>query len=343
MSFQIDLGAWNQVFIVPAAVVDQHLKLAGSAQLKILLWLLRHAGEAVEPEQIGAVLGLSRADVCDAMQYWIAAGVVAETNQTLRPAAPAAAPAPAPAPVQQPAAPEPESPPAAVRKDAPRPRPRQLNPMEIASRIQDNEDIRALIDAAEQNFGRPLSTPELGALVNLHDWDGLPGDVIMMIVQYAVDNGKTNMRYIEKMAVSWAAEGINTHEKAEEKIRLLDDRETVWTQVSRLFGIDKRQPSAAEYECAARWVHTWGFDDAMLREAYNRCIDNTGKVKFGYIDKILERWHSEGIRTIDQAHAENRKPAQAGAFSRPAADPNADRSYDLEAFERMTLYGNSQR
>ena len=72
-------------------------------------------------------------------------------------------------------------------------------------------------------------------------------------------------------------------------------------------------------------------------------VDNTGKVKFGYIDKILERWHSEGIRTIDQARAENRKPAQAGAFSRPAADPNADRSYDLEAFERMTLYGNSQR
>lgn len=340
MSFQIDLGVWNQVFIVPTSVVDQHLKLAGSAQLKILLWMLRHAGEAVEPEQIGTVLGLSRADVCDAMQYWIAAGVVSESANAASNTAPEILhPAQPQVSLTAPTAPEPT----VVRKDAPRARPRQLNPMEIAARIQDNEDIRALIDAAEQNFGRPLSTPELGALVNLHDWDGLPGDVIMMIVQYAADNGRINMSYIEKTAVSWAAEGINTHEKAEEKIRLLDDRKTVWAQVSRLFGIDKRQPSASEYECAARWVRTWQFGDDMLREAYDRCIDSTGKLKFGYIDKILERWHSEGIRTIDQARAESRKPASTAAPGRNAPDPNANRSYDLEAFERMTLYGHSQQ
>ena len=143
MSFQIDLGAWNQVFIVPASVVDQHLKLAGSAQLKILLWLLRHAGEAVEPEQIGAVLGLSRADVCDAMQYWIAAGVVAETNQTLRPAAPAAAPAPAPAPVQQPVTYA--QPPQGY---APQPQPTyapQGNPEPAIDRGGDNKDLPTFV------------------------------------------------------------------------------------------------------------------------------------------------------------------------------------------------------
>ena len=44
MKFSINLGAWNSVFAIPTQVVDQHLKLAGGVHLKVLLWLLRHAG-----------------------------------------------------------------------------------------------------------------------------------------------------------------------------------------------------------------------------------------------------------------------------------------------------------
>ncbi len=50
MSFSINLGNWNSVFAVPSAVVDEHIKLAGSAQLKVLLWVLRHAGEEFSAE-----------------------------------------------------------------------------------------------------------------------------------------------------------------------------------------------------------------------------------------------------------------------------------------------------
>ena len=45
MKFSINLGMWNSVFAVPTQVVDQHLKLAGGVHLKVLLWLLRHAGD----------------------------------------------------------------------------------------------------------------------------------------------------------------------------------------------------------------------------------------------------------------------------------------------------------
>ena len=41
MSYLLNLGAWNSVFAVPTVLVDRHLKLAGSVQLKALLWLLR--------------------------------------------------------------------------------------------------------------------------------------------------------------------------------------------------------------------------------------------------------------------------------------------------------------
>ncbi len=366
MKYEINLGAWNRIFAVPAAVVDDHLKLAGSAQLKVLLWVLRHAGTQNEPETIGKALGLSRADVCDAMQYWIAAGLVLNHDGALTPpaavqqeqaavspapAVPAEMPVPVPAtvPVHEDKTVPAEAVPAAPEEPAeqkPRRtvRPRQLSTLEVTERINGTDEIRYMIDAAEAIFARPLTTPEMGALVNLYDWDGLPGDVIIMIIQYALGNGKCNMSYIEKMAVSWAAEGINTHEKAEAKVRWLDARNEAWNRICRLFGIEKRPPSAAESEAVTRWTAEWKFTDEMIREAYNRCVDSTGKVKFNYINKILERWYKQNLRTLQDVRAENdRKPEKSTTENRPAGKQTAsakDQSYDLDEFEKMTLYGD---
>ncbi len=354
MNYELNLGAWNRVFAVPAAVVDQHLRLAGSAQLKVLLWLLRYAGEPCDPETIGQAIGLARADVCDAMQYWIAAGLICAQDGALTPPPrstqampaapePAAAADPAPAPIvggSAVAAAAAATLPEPLRRPA---RPKQLNPAEIAARVNGTEEVRCLLDGAEAIFGRPLTTPEMGALINLYDWDGMPADVIIMIIQYAAGNGKCNMGYIEKMAISWAKEGVTTHERAEEKVRLLDERKEYWSRVCRLFGIDKRPPSAYETEAVMRWLQDWHFDDDMLREAYNRCVDSTGKLKFQYINKILERWHKEGIYTVGAAIADaNGKKtisAAAGGARKPAAEQQ-ERSYDLDEFEKMALYGD---
>lgn len=354
MKYEMNLGAWNQIFAVPAAVVDAHLKLAGSAQLKVLLWLLRHAGTQNEPEVIGKALGLSRADVCDAMQYWIAAGLICETDGALTPppvvqqekSAEGLSPTPSPVPVaREISQPEPVAAAETPAEAKPRrtTRPRQLSTMEVTERINGTDEVRYMIDAAESMFARPLTTPEMGALVNLYDWDGLPGDVIIMIIQYALSNGKCNMSYIEKMAVSWAAEGINTHEKAEAKVRWLDERNEAWSRICRLFGIEKRPPSASESEAVTRWVSEWKFNDEMIRAAYDRCVDSTGKVRFNYINKILERWYKQEIRTIDEVKADgerrNERPA-ADSSRKPAktAETSKNQSYDLDDFEKMTLY-----
>ncbi|HBT91233.1 MAG TPA: helicase DnaB, partial [Ruminococcaceae bacterium] len=77
MSYSINLGSWNSVFAVPCSLVDDHLKLAGSVQLKVLLWVLRHAGEPFELQQIADALGIDRADAGDALRYWQETGLVA--------------------------------------------------------------------------------------------------------------------------------------------------------------------------------------------------------------------------------------------------------------------------
>ena len=85
MSYQINLGEWNSVFAVPSSLVDKHMRLAGAVQLKVLLWVLRHAGEEFPVEKLAAAVGASPADTRDAMQYWVATGLLRETATGLVP------------------------------------------------------------------------------------------------------------------------------------------------------------------------------------------------------------------------------------------------------------------
>ena len=63
MEYTLQMGLWNSVFAVPTALVDRYLKLAGKEQLQVLLWMLRHPGEAVSTEELSAELGLDQDSV----------------------------------------------------------------------------------------------------------------------------------------------------------------------------------------------------------------------------------------------------------------------------------------
>ncbi len=85
------------------------------------------------------------------------------------------------------------------------------------------------------------------------------------------------MRYIEKVAINWADEEINTHEKAEERLSLLSENQKAWRTVEQAIGISHRTPSKREETFAPVWVNEWKFSPEMIREAYDRTIDGTGK------------------------------------------------------------------
>ena len=46
MNYTLRPELLGDIFAVPAAVVDEHIRLAGSAQLKVLLWALRATRKA---------------------------------------------------------------------------------------------------------------------------------------------------------------------------------------------------------------------------------------------------------------------------------------------------------
>lgn len=332
MNYHINLGAWHSVFAVPCELVDKHLKLAGAVQLKVLLWLLRHSDQPVDDELISNTLHIQRADVADAMLYWQECGLIVKQNETsyTPPKSPSAAVSESPAPQPAPVSPQPVKTPSRVLS-----RPQKADNVFVAKRMMESEEIRFLMEEAQQILGRLINNGESATLLMLHDDYGLPTDVIIMLIQYAVGIGKGNLRYIEKVAINWADEEIFTHEQAEAKLRLLDERQQAWRMVEQAFSIDKRSPSQKEIEYAANWITEWKFTPELLREAYERCVDQTGKLSLRYINKILENWHRKGIHTLDQARQEQAEKA--------AQLPQKQVSYNIDSFEESGVFDEFAR
>ena len=65
-AYQWNPAALGNVLVVPAAVAEQHLKLAGPLQLKVLLWFAS-AGGTIDDAACAAASGYPEADSLDAM------------------------------------------------------------------------------------------------------------------------------------------------------------------------------------------------------------------------------------------------------------------------------------
>ena len=335
MEYQIDFGIWGSIFPVPTAVADRHLKFCSEQQLKVLLLALRDAPNPVDVQYIAKRLGLTPSQVEDCLEYWQQAGL-------FRPSAdgPAACSASSPAHSSQPSQPastlseniangEQKIPTVRARN--------KMSPSQISEMCKQDPSIPWLLEELQQRLARPLSPAETEAVAYLYSYFHLTPDYILMAVEYCKCIGKTSMRYIERLITGWVDQGIDTHDKAEAHILQLSRRASNEGLIKSLFGISQRELSKKEKDFIECWFQEYGFDADLIKLAYDRTVDNTGKVAFPYLNKILSQWHQQGIHTKEQALAE---------MERRGAAPNGGEtdapSYDLEAIQTI-MERNSNR
>ncbi len=346
MSFTVNFGPWGTIFPVPTAVVDQHIKLCGATQLKVLLLVLRSGKPQVDVPDLCKQLNLSTADVHDALNYWVNCGILQQEEpaqtQGIQ-ADPFAPPAPEPAVSQAPT----ERPPISTTVQTPQGQRvttissrRHLTQQEIAVLAAQDPKVSVLVQEAQARLGKPLSPTETEALISLYQYGGMDIDLILMVIEYCKSIDKTSMRYVERTAYNWLDSGIDTHERAEAHIKELMERHSQEGQVRAAFGLGSRALTTSEKRYIHRWFHDFGFDIALIRLAYERTVDSTGSLSYPYLNKILANWHEKGITTPEQACAEMSVPPARPKGRTPAATGQKKASYDLAEIERMITYGD---
>ena len=303
MAYTIDFGPWGSIFAVPAAVADRHLKFCSEAQLKVLLLALRQGQSPVDTAGIAGRLGLTEAEVDDCLQYWQEAQLFTEGSA---PQPEKAGPAPA-----EPSKKTVEEGVTTIRSRG------HLSPGEVNALLREDKRFAGLAAELEKARGSVLSPSEREILAYLCGSLELTPEYLLVAAAYCRDRGKKKMSYLEKMVAGWLEEGIDTYEKAEVHIRRLTRQEDDEGRIRRLFGLPERALTAREKACINRWCGEYMTPDALIKLAYDRAVEATGKVSFAYIDKVLAAWAAKGITTVEAAEAERTaaQKAAAGEYS----------------------------
>ena len=183
-------------------------------------------------------------------------------------------------------------------------------------------DFRSLYGEVQRLLGRSLNTEELKILLGFVRYLGLPGDVISLLVCYCKERARQrgslrnpSLRTIEKEAYAWAERGIDTIEEAAAFIQNQNLRSSRLRELMELLQIRGRSLTAAEERYALAWLEM-GFDQAAIRQAYERTCLNTGNLNWPYMNKILTRWHEAGLHTLEQIQSGDKKPVPKGASGR---------------------------
>ncbi len=186
------------------------------------------------------------------------------------------------------------------------------------------EDVKELLFIAEKYLGRTLNQSDLSTIFFWYDELRFPTELIEYLIENCVSRGHTNLRYMQRIAEDYAAQGIRTVKEA----RVLTGQTSeIYRAVVKAFGIRGRNLAPAETKYLDEWTGTLGFGTELITEACARTIGAIHEPNFGYANSILEKWYQQGVRTMEdvkRADASYQKSRQSQK-KRAAADGNANR------------------
>jgi DnaD/phage-associated family protein len=204
--------------------------------------------------------------------------------------------------------------------------------------FKNRENTAQLLFITESYIGKPLTPSEIKCILFFSDVLKFSDDLIDYLIQYCVDRGKKDFKYIEKVALSWAEQGIETPEQAAMSSGRYD--KNVYTIMN---GLGKSgSPTTKELEFINRWMKDYGFSTDIILEACDRTVLATDNHRFEYAESILSSWLREGvhykadIRRIDDIY-QQRKRSQVKSYSDNKFNRFAQNSYDFSILEKELL------
>lgn len=344
MDYKINPYSYQRIFAVPSSVVDDNIRLASALQLKVMLYMLRHAEQDIDCETIATALGFDKTDIEDAMIFWCERGLVIKDDSQAKPILHIEAVSDvniSPAASADLAVPKKKE---VKVSDIPISRPSYE---QIAVRLEECKEFSDLFAEAQQALGKTIGYDGQSVLIMMHDSYGLPFEVILMAVEYSVSQKKTGFSSIAKLGKVWSENGIDTLEGAMEYIEQHNIVNETWNKLRSLTDISNRAPTEKQRKMLNCWIKEYGYDADIIYYAYEESVDRTGKMSLPYMDKIIKNWHDKGVKTamdIQREKAkwleerENKKSQKPKKQAKETPGLLKDEpSYDIDAFTKKAI------
>lgn len=306
---------------LPIEFINKYMISANATYVKVYLYGLakcyENTGEELTNASIAEALDILETDVNKAWSYWKRVGLIySEGKGNL-----VFAPIPAREQTKKEAAQNKEAEKPSSGKTAADALAPPVAMKEITQALIANPKMKETVSMAEQLLKRTLSRREINAIYNFMDWYQMSQEMVLVLLEYCVSTEKTSFAYIEKVAKSWNEEGINSLDAATKVLNRATKENKMINKCKRIFGIE-RAFTTSEANNIAAWVSELGMSENMIKAAYERTVNNTGKISVPYMNTILRSWQQKGIKTVSQiAEKEN---------TRQNTKKSANGSYELD-------------
>lgn len=301
----------NKSVPIPMEFINKYMINANATYVKVYLYGLLKCYEGEEDVSNAAIaeaLDILETDVSKAWRYWKKVGLIhSEGKGTLVFNA-----------VVQPEKKQEE-------KEIPE-KVKQTSMKEILKAMDINPKMKETVKMAEQLLKKTLSAREITSLYNFMQWYQMSQEMVLVLLEYCVTIDKTSFSYIEKVASGWNEKGITTLDGAAKELNRAAKEIRMQNKCKKIFGLD-RELSQTEAGYVSRWVSELSMSEAMIRNAYERTVTNTGKISMPYMNTILKSWHDKGIKNVSQIPEKDSAPSKG----KSAAGYQLD---DMAALER---------
>ncbi len=206
--------------------------------------------------------------------------------------------------------------------------------------FKSQENAAQLLFVAQEYVGKPLTPGDIKTIYFMWDVLHFSDDLIDYLIQYCVDRGKRDFRYMEKVAVNWAEEGITTPKQAQKNAAKYD--KNIYSIMNALG--KNNSPTTKELEFIQHWINEYGFTNDIILEACNRTVLATDKHRFEYTEGILSNWkqqnvhHKSDIEKIDQLHQKKTSGTKPGSYnSTNRFNQFTQNTYEYDELEKQLL------
>lgn len=336
--------------VVSNLFIDEYMKDANDAQLKVYLYLLRmmNAKQATSVSDIADKFNHTEKDIIRALKYWekqqlmeldfdqdkTLVGIHMHTPEEALSHSSSPAGKFVPSSGEIALVPQVST---AVQA------PLFMKPVYSAEQLlefKSRENTAQLLFITETYIGKPLTPSEIKTILFFTDELHFSDDLIDYLLQYCVGKGKKDFKYIEKVAISWAEQGISTPEEAQKQGGQYS--KDVYDIVKALGS--SNMPTEAELSFINRWTVDFCFSKDIILEACRRTVLAVNSNRFKYADALLKNWHEQNVKQasdiikLDENYRQKKKTqSTASRTYTNRFNQFAQNTYDFDALEKELL------
>lgn len=272
----------NSALVIPG--IAQSAAVGASAEaLRALLALAGDISLASNAESLGEHAGITRAAAESAVEYWISAGVLVDTggeNASEKKAASAVT-------AKRSTIKMPDALP-------------KYSTRELGDLLERRKEYKDLIDGCQQVFKKIFNTTEINIIVGMSDYLGLANDYILLLFAHCEKMEHKSVRTVEKLAIKLHDEGVTEAIPLAERLRSMEELASAEADIRRIFGITSRAFTTKEKKLVTKWISEYKYSFDIISRAYEMTVDSTQKPSIPYAAAIIDRWYTEGIRTVEE-------------------------------------------